>query len=99
MEFALQGRPMENALAVLVSAEDAAIGKPDPAIYRLALARLNKAPPRPIPVIQAAECLVIEDSLDGIQSALAAKMKVVGLDTTYPQDQLAVARLVRPSLE
>jgi len=99
IEFALHGTPIEKAFAVLVSAEDAAIGKPDPAIYRLALARLNEAPPRPVPAIQAAECLVIEDSLAGIHAALAAKMKVVALATTYPPEQLAAARLVLPSLE
>src|SRR2546425_6516105 len=78
IEFALHDTPIEKAFAVLVSAEDAALGKPDPAIYHLALARLNEAPPRPIPAIQATECLVMEDSLAGIQSALAAKMKEIG---------------------
>ena len=99
IEFALQGTPIEKAFAVVVSAEDAAIGKPDPAIYRLALARLNEVPPRPVPPIQAAECLVIEDSLAGIHAALAAKMKAMALATTYPPEQLAAARLVLPSLE
>ncbi len=99
IEFALHDTPIEKAFAGLISAEDAAIGKPDPAIYHLALARLNEAPPRPLPVIQATECLVIEDSLAGIQSARAAKMKVVALATTYPPDQLAAAHLVLPSLE
>jgi len=42
---------------------------------------------------------VIEDSLAGIHAALAAKMKVVALATTYPPEQLAAARLVLPSLE
>ncbi len=97
--FALHDTLIEKAFAVLVSAEDAAIGKPDPAIYHLALARLNEAPPRPLPAIQATECLVIEDSLAGIQSARAAKMKVVALATTYPPDQLAAAHLVLPSLD
>ena len=99
IEFALHATPIEKAFAVLVSAEDAAIGKPDPAIYHLALARLNEAPPRPAPAILATECLVIEDSLAGIHSALAAKMKVLALATTYPPEQLASAHLVLPSLE
>lgn len=99
IELALHDTPIEKAFAVLVSAEDAAVGKPDPAIYHLALARLNGTPPRPSPEIQATECLAIEDSLAGIQAALAAKMKVVALATTYPPDQLAAAHLVFPSLE
>jgi HAD superfamily hydrolase (TIGR01509 family) len=99
IELALHDTQIEKAFAVLVSAEDAAVGKPDPAIYHLALARLNEALLRPSPAIQATECLVIEDSLAGIQAALAAKMKVVALATTYPPDQLATAHLVFPSLE
>jgi len=99
IELALHDTPIEKVFAVLVSAEDAAVGKPDPAIYHLALARLNETPPRPSPAIQAAACLVVEDSLAGIQAALAAKMKVVALATTYPPDQLATAHLVLPSLE
>ena len=83
----------------LVSAEDAPSGKPDPAMYRLALARINEAAPRLHPVIQPAECLVVEDSLAGIQSALAAGMTVVGLATTYPTDQLTAAHLVLPGLD
>jgi len=99
IELALHDTPIEKAFAVLVSAEDAAVGKPDPAIYHLALARLNETLPRPSPAIQATECLAIEDSLAGIQAALAAKMKVVALATTYPPDQLATAHLVFPNLE
>jgi HAD superfamily hydrolase (TIGR01509 family) len=99
IELALHGTPIEKAFAVLISAEDAAVGKPDPAIYHLALARLNETLPPSSPAIQATECLVIEDSLAGIQAALAAKMKVVALATTYQPDQLAAAHLVLPSLE
>jgi beta-phosphoglucomutase len=98
IELALQGTPIEKVFMALVSAEDAPNGKPDPAMYRLALARINETAPRPHPVIQPAECLVVEDSLAGIQSALAAGMKVVGLATTYPPDRLTAAHLVLPSL-
>ena len=42
---------------------------------------------------------MIEDSLAGIHAALAAKMKVVALATTYPPERLAAARLVLPNLE
>ncbi len=99
IELALRGTPIEKIFAVLVAAEDAPAGKPDPAMYRLALARINAMEPHPHPVIQPAECLVVEDSLAGIQSALSAGMKVVGLATTYSPDQLKAAHLVLPSLE
>ncbi len=99
IKFALRGTSIEKVFVVLVSAEDAPIGKPDPAMYRLALARINETAPHPHPVIQPAECLVVEDSLAGIQSALAAGMKVVGLATTYPVDQLTDAHLVLANLD
>src|SRR3989442_8410431 len=72
IEFALHDTPIEKAFAVLVSAEDAAIGKPDPAIYNLALPLLNETLPRPSPAIQATQCLVMEDSLPAIHAALPA---------------------------
>ncbi len=99
IELALRGTPIEKVFVALVSAEDAPSGKPDPAMYRLALARINEAAPRLHPIIQPAECLVVEDSLAGIQSALAAGMTVVGLATTYPADQLTAAHLVLPGLD
>ncbi len=98
IEFALRDTPIEKDFAVLVSAEDTAIGKPDPAIYRLALTRLNAVAPRPRPSIGPEECLVIEDSLAGIRAALMAGMKVVGLATTYPADQLSDAHAVFTTL-
>jgi beta-phosphoglucomutase-like phosphatase (HAD superfamily) len=45
-------------------------GKPDPAIYLLAAARLKVAP---------AGCIVIEDSAGGVRAGLAAGMTVIGL--------------------
>jgi HAD superfamily hydrolase (TIGR01509 family) len=99
IELALRGTPIEKSFVALVAAEDTPIGKPDPAMYRLVLARINETEPHPHPVIQPAECLVVEDSLAGIQSALAAGMRVVGLATTYPTDQLTAAHLVLPNLD
>ncbi len=95
---ALKGTPIEKDFAVIVAAEDATIGKPDPAIYRLTLKRLNEAAPVPQPPLQAADCLVIEDSLAGIQSAKAAGMTVLGVATTYPAAALKEAHAVFPAL-
>ena len=99
IEYALRGTPIEHSFSALVSAEDVWIGKPDPAIYRLALEMINKQAPPPHPLIQPAECLVIEDSLAGIRAALNAGMKVVAVTTTYPPHELAPAHLVLQSLE
>ena len=98
IDFALRDTPIEKDFAVIVSAEDTMIGKPDPAIYELALKLVNGVEPRP-PLIKAEECLAIEDSLAGIRSALKAGIRVLALATTYPPHQLTEAHLVLPSLE
>jgi HAD superfamily hydrolase (TIGR01509 family) len=98
LAFALRDTPIEHSFDVIVSAEDTPMGKPDPAIYHRALKLLNRAEPRP-PLIRAAECLVIEDSRAGIRAAVAAGMKVIGLSTTYPPEQLMEAHLVLPDLQ
>jgi HAD superfamily hydrolase (TIGR01509 family) len=98
IDQALRGTPIEQSFAVIVSADDCAVGKPDPAMYRHTLKLLNAQEPRP-PLLKAAECLVIEDSLAGIQSAQAAEMIVLALATTYPAEKLGEADLILPSLE
>ncbi|MDQ2739532.1 MAG: HAD-IA family hydrolase [Actinomycetota bacterium] len=62
--------------ATLVTADDVAIGKPDPEPYRLG-ARLIGQP--------APNCLVIEDAPAGITSARAAGCRVLGVLTTFPR--------------
>lgn len=98
IDEALRGTPIERSFAVIVSADDCAVGKPNPAMYRHTLKLLNAQKPRP-PLVRAAECLVVEDSLAGIQSAHAAGMAVLALATTYPAEKLREADYVLPSLE
>jgi beta-phosphoglucomutase len=73
--------------------------KPDPEGYRLALealrahngnggAQSKSNRERLILELKAANCLVIEDSLAGIQSARAAGMRTVGVPNTYSTNEL-----------
>jgi sugar-phosphatase len=71
--------------AVLIAADDVAAGKPSPEGYLEAARQLG---------VPAADCLVFEDAPAGVQAALAAGMRVVGLPTTYPADELREATLV-----
>ena len=98
IDDALAGTSIEGAFELILSAEDCPSGKPDPAIYLLALARLNQASGE-TSGLTARECLVIEDSLAGIQSAKAAGMWVLALSTTYPPEKLNEADLVLPRLQ
>jgi len=94
----LRDTPVEQDFEVIVSAEDCPVGKPDPAIYLLTLKLLNGRRPVP-PLLTAQDCLVIEDSKAGLQSARGAGMTLIGLATTYPADQLAESDLVLPRLD
>jgi HAD superfamily hydrolase (TIGR01509 family) len=84
--------------AVIISAEDVNEGKPEPEIFLKALARLNaqfeNAPP-----ITAADCLVIEDSKEGIRGARRAGMKCLAVSNSHPAELLHEANAVVRSLE
>jgi len=54
-------------------------GKPDPEIYELSLKKMN---------LKSSECIVIEDSVDGVLSAKKAGMKVIGITTSHTADEL-----------
>lgn len=57
----------------ILTAEDFAESKPSPDCYLRAAARLGAEP---------CECIVFEDSFNGLKSGLAAGMTIVGLSTT-----------------
>lgn len=65
--------------AVVVTASDVEVGKPDPAPFLLAAQRLGADPAR---------CLVVEDAVSGITAAKAAGMTTLAVTTTYPADAL-----------
>ena len=67
---------------VLVTADDVALGKPDPEAYLLAAARLNVMPETSV---------VVEDAPAGIRAAHLAGMRVVALATTHRLDRLGEA--------
>ncbi len=66
------------------SAENEAFGKPHPAVYLSVAERLG---------VQPTQCLVIEDSLNGIISGKAARMKVVCIPekSHHPEPKLSIA--------
>lgn len=72
--------------AVVVTASDVEIGKPDPAPFLLAAHRLGANPAR---------CLVVEDAVSGIMAAKAAGMATVAVTTTYDADALDADLVVR----
>lgn len=78
--------------SVVVTAEDASSCKPAPDCYVTGLAKLNeqRQHERKLPVL-ASECLAIEDSPPGIQSARAAGMRTLGVTNTVSEEALRIA--------
>lgn len=68
---------------VIIAAGDVAQSKPHPAGYLAALQALNLRSP-----LKASSCLVIEDSLHGLQAARAAGMPCIVLTTSHPVERL-----------
>ena len=87
IEFALNLLDRRDRVGVIVSAEDTARCKPDPEGYLLALEGLRRLG-GPLADLAPGECLVIEDSLAGIESAKGAGMWAVGVPNTYDADSL-----------
>jgi beta-phosphoglucomutase len=82
----------------IVSAEDVVRGKPEPEIFLKALARLNLAL-NSDHAISPAECLVIEDSKEGIRGARRAGMRCLAVTNSHPAELLNEADCVVSSLE
>jgi phosphoglycolate phosphatase/beta-phosphoglucomutase len=78
--------------SVVVTAEDASVCKPDPECYLAGLTKLNekRQSERQLPLL-ASECLAVEDSPPGIQSARAAGMRTLGVTNTVSDQALRAA--------
>jgi beta-phosphoglucomutase len=99
VKFALDKGGMRDAFPVMVTAQDVRNGKPHPEAFQTALAQINQRDPVPSPPIRPDECLVIEDSLHGIEGAKEAGMKCLAVTNSYPKEKLTHADLVVNSLE
>lgn len=99
VKFALDKGGMRGAFPVLVTAQDVRNGKPHPEAFQTALGQINQTAPIPSPPIRPEECLVIEDSLHGIEGAHAAGMKCLAVANSYPKEKLTHAERVVDTLE
>ncbi|MBO3464125.1 HAD family phosphatase [Aetokthonos hydrillicola Thurmond2011] len=82
IELVLNRSKLAEYFQVIVAGDEITTSKPEPDGYLLAIERLNKQYPNLNLAPQ--ECLVIEDSLAGIQAAKKAGIRVVGVAHTYP---------------
>src|SRR5262245_9968870 len=84
----LSGAGLLDCFSVIVAAEDVQHGKPDPEPFRLAWERLKKNSPNLTPQ----ECVAVEDSLGGIQSARSAGLPCLGVAHSYSRGRLEEAK-------
>jgi sugar-phosphatase len=74
---------------ILVTADDVSHGKPHPEGYLAAARALGRS---------ANQCVVIEDTPPGIEAAIAAGMRSIGIAGTFPAAELSRATKVLPNL-
>jgi beta-phosphoglucomutase len=84
----LEREQLASAFSVLVASEDTAASKPAPDPYRLAVERLADVVRGPL---DPSDCVAVEDSRWGLESARAAGLRTVAITHTYPADALAGA--------
>ncbi len=94
IEIILRQAGIRDAFAVIVGAEDVRAGKPDPEGFLRALGTLGAGA-----AIDARACLVVEDSLAGLEAATRAHMRRLAVTNSYPAAELQpLADLVVPTL-
>jgi beta-phosphoglucomutase len=91
IDYALGRAGLADSFAAVVSADDVRACKPDPACYRRGLELLNERRPAGSPALAGADCLVVEDSPPGVESARAAGMRTLGVANTVADAALRAA--------
>ena len=90
--YVFERAKLDPLFTVLVMADDVSLCKPAPDCYRRGLEKLNekRQGERLLPLLPH-ECLAIEDSPPGIQSARGAGMHTLGVTNTVSADALRAA--------
>lgn len=73
----------------VVTGEHVTRKKPSPEAFLLAAQKLN---------VEPAECVVVEDAVNGIQAAKAAGMRCIAIASTFPAGRLQAADVVREKI-
>ena len=96
-ELLLDQSAIRRLFVDIIAAEDVEHGKPEPDCFIAALGRLGFLL-RIRPPIESGECLVVEDTVAGVEAAHRAGMKVLAIAHTTPLRELAAAEVVRGSI-
>jgi beta-phosphoglucomutase len=74
IDFTIDAIGVRGYFLAITGGEEVKRGKPDPEVYNISAKKLGIAP---------SDCIAFEDSPAGIESALAAGMRVIALTTSY----------------
>jgi beta-phosphoglucomutase len=96
IELCLKGLGLRDLFPIIVSADWVEQSKPDPATYRLAVRELAKA--NPSLSLKPEDCLAIEDTAAGIDSARGAGLWTLGVMNSCDAATLARAHRVVPRI-
>jgi len=96
-ELILKRAGVRELFADVIAAEDVEHGKPEPEGFVKAMGRLGFLL-RLRPPLEPAECLVIEDTIAGVEAGRRAGMKVLALCHSARPEDLQRAQIVRSSL-
>ncbi|MGH7863919.1 MAG: HAD family hydrolase [Candidatus Binataceae bacterium] len=96
-EMILRRARLREFFLDIIAAEDVEHGKPEPDCFIATLGRLGFLL-RQRDAIQPAQCMVIEDTVAGIESARRASMRVVAVAHTTPASELSAAEIVCKSI-
>ena len=97
IDLILNKLSMTQRFGTIVSADDVVRSKPNPQTYRLAVE--NLAGKHPDLDLQPDECLAIEDTTAGLESARGAGLMTLGLTTTGPASALMQAHRIAENFE
>ena len=90
VDYILMRLGIKDCFDKIVSGDQVVNGKPAPDIFIKAAERMNLKP---------SDCLVVEDSINGILAAKAAGMRCVAVTNSFPGNKLSNADLVVDSLK
>ncbi len=96
IEMILRTAGLRDHFGAIASAEDVERGKPEPDIFLKALDGLRGESNR---TLLPGNCLVIEDSKEGLRGALRAGMKCLAVTNSHPAEMLSEAHAVVDTLE
>lgn len=89
IDFVLERTGLDKCFSIIVSAGDVSTTKPDPECYRLGfklidgVATISGRGP-----LNKSQCLVVEDTPQGIQAAVGAGLRTLGVSNTVSADHL-----------